>query len=141
MNSTTRPSRSVGPYCALKACTSSRVARTFTAQVRSTSSAVRPTRPPAELRSLAWQLGEHTLESQRVTAPRFRCDIVVDIANGRAAMWNWDGVLRVAPGSYELFHDLVCELVDRACRRAGAALMPFCPWARSGWHHRYGSGR
>ncbi|MGH3979965.1 MAG: ESX secretion-associated protein EspG [Pseudonocardiaceae bacterium] len=50
---------------------------------------------------------------------RRRCpDIVqvVDTGNGRAAMWNWDGVLRVAPGSYELFHDLVCELVDRACR-------------------------
>lgn len=65
-------------------------------------------------RTLYGQIGVTTRDAVH---GRRRCpDIVqvVDTAGGRAAMWNWDGVLRVAPGSFELFHDLVHELVARA---------------------------
>lgn len=67
-------------------------------------------------RTLYGQIGVTTRDGVH---GRRRCaDIVqvVDTAGGRAAMWNWDGMLRVAPGTFELFHDLVHELVARARR-------------------------
>lgn len=78
-------------------------------------------------RTLYGQIGVTTRDAVRGLR---RCpDVVqvVDNAAGRSAMWNRDGVLRVAPGTYELFHDLVCALMTSADPVHGA---------RPGWHHQ-----